>query len=403
MAVGTVTYSRTALSPLQEAMRAALALSDNQIALLQGPALALPVVLASVPIGLLIDRFSRVRLLFVLAALDAAASVATALASSFTALFVARSAVGLAATATLTTSVSLVADLFAPAERGRATMVVSLGQVSGMAAAFVLGGIVLTQLAAHGHDLRTTLLALSTPLAVLLAAILWMREPERSGRGPQQPGRMPQRHPLPQTLAAIWEHRKALTPLLAGVIMVAIADSAVLIWAAPVLARRFGMPPDRIGVVMASAVFVSGSFGAIAGGALADFCQRRGGPRLTARLLSILAMTSLPAAFFPLATHPVVASALLVLFITAGSAIGVAVMPLSTVLVSNELRGLFVATLFAAGTIFGVGFSPLAVSAISGWAGGPSMIGAALTVVCAVTSLLGALIFGLGIRRFDAA
>jgi hypothetical protein len=61
-------YARTAMSPLQETMRVALGLSDNQMASLQGPALALPLMLVAVPLGVLIDSRSRVRMLLVLAA-----------------------------------------------------------------------------------------------------------------------------------------------------------------------------------------------------------------------------------------------------------------------------------------------------------------------------------------------
>src|SRR5262245_38698972 len=63
-------YARITLGPLQETMRLALGLSDNHMAVLQGPALALPMVIAAIPLGLLIDRYSRVRLLFVLTALS---------------------------------------------------------------------------------------------------------------------------------------------------------------------------------------------------------------------------------------------------------------------------------------------------------------------------------------------
>src|SRR5207249_1508965 len=59
-------YVRTAISPLQETMRIALSMSDNQMALLQGPVIGIPITLAAVPLGLLIDRYSRVRLLSVL-------------------------------------------------------------------------------------------------------------------------------------------------------------------------------------------------------------------------------------------------------------------------------------------------------------------------------------------------
>src|SRR6267154_1989062 len=79
MAATAAIYARTALGPLQEAIRAAFTLSDNQIALLQGPALALPLVIAAIPLGLVIDRYSRVRVVFVLTVLNLVGSLATAL------------------------------------------------------------------------------------------------------------------------------------------------------------------------------------------------------------------------------------------------------------------------------------------------------------------------------------
>ena len=49
-----------------------------------------------------------------------------------------------------------------------------------------------------------------------------------------------------------------------------------------------------------------------------------------------------------------------------------------------------------------VGVAPVAVSLLSGMLGGTTMIGHALAWVCALTSLLGALIFALGRRGFAA-
>ena len=119
LAAAAALYARTALSPLQEAMRTAFALSDNQMAMLQGPALALPLVLLAMPLGLLIDRHSRVRLLVIFSALSLLGSLCTALAPNFALLFAARCLIGLTVTATSTAAFSLVADLCAPARRGR--------------------------------------------------------------------------------------------------------------------------------------------------------------------------------------------------------------------------------------------------------------------------------------------
>jgi MFS family permease len=98
------------VSPLQETLRISLALSDNQMALLQGPALALPLALASIPLGMLIDRRSRVRLLLIFAMGTVAAGLLTTMASGLVMLVCARVLMGLTAAATSITVYSTLAD-----------------------------------------------------------------------------------------------------------------------------------------------------------------------------------------------------------------------------------------------------------------------------------------------------
>src|SRR6185369_13205286 len=85
------TYTRVALGPLQEAVKGSLSLSDNQMALAQGMGLALPLALGSVPLGLLADRTSRARMLFIFMVVAPVSCVLTAFASGFTFLLAARS------------------------------------------------------------------------------------------------------------------------------------------------------------------------------------------------------------------------------------------------------------------------------------------------------------------------
>src|SRR4051794_2614998 len=114
--VTAASYAGNSLSPLQESVRAALALTDNQMALLQGPALALPMVLAAIPLGLLIDRYSRVRLLVILPSLEAIGSLCTAYPPGFAGLFAARCVIGLAAFAVNPAACPLIAVLSPPAQ-----------------------------------------------------------------------------------------------------------------------------------------------------------------------------------------------------------------------------------------------------------------------------------------------
>src|SRR5262249_39651885 len=159
------------------------------------------------------------------------------------------------------------------------------------------------------------------------------------------------------------------------------------------LSRSFGLHPGRIGAMMALALLVGGIVGPMAGGILADSCQRSGGPRRTMTALSVLALLGAPAGCFAASPGVMTAGLMLALFLLIGSAISVRVAALSVVVIPNELRGLCMSVEFAAGALFGLGLAPMPVSLLSGARGGPAAIGKALSIVCAVTGLLGATLF----------
>src|SRR5688572_15744014 len=83
-------YARFTLAPLQETMRLDLGLTDHQIAWIQGPAIAVPLALGAIPLGLILDRYSRARFFLVFAVLNLLACVLPAFASGFGLLFFAR-------------------------------------------------------------------------------------------------------------------------------------------------------------------------------------------------------------------------------------------------------------------------------------------------------------------------
>jgi MFS family permease len=379
-------YARYTIGPLQETMRAALNLSDNQIALLQGPALAVPMALAAIPLGFIIDRHSRVRLLLILVAGTLVGSVLTALTPNFAGLVAARGLVGFSSFAVNPVAISLLSDLYVPSQRGRATMMLSIGQVIGSSAAFALGGQLIAVFGAGPNGWRWALIELSAPLLLAVIAAFSMHEPPRSGTVVRNPS-------IRQALAELWRLRAIIATLGAGIVIVQIAEGAALVWAAPTLSRGFALAQDRVGTIMAAALLISGLVGAIAGGMMADFCQRTGGPRRTITALGGLAVLS--ALFGPFGIMPsaALASGLLVAFLTVGIMISVAGMALLTVVVPNELRGLCIAALVAGSLLVGFAVAPLTVSLLSTAMGGSEMVGKALAWVTVATSLLGAAAF----------
>lgn len=391
MIASSAHYARTALGPLQESIRIALNLSDNQIALIQGPALAVPLVLTAVPVGLLVDRWSRVRLLLLFAACDAGGTLLTAVAPGLKVMFVARCLIGLSATAISTTAFSLVADLYAPAKRGRATMVMAVAQYGGMAAAFAFGGELLGLVSPSGNAWRWAMLYLSAPLVIVTCLAIVMFEPPRTEVAVKNPA-------LAAVWPELWRLRHVFVPILAGIVMAEIAGIAVLVWAPPTLSRVFAISPERTGNIMATVLLLSGVVGPFAGGILADFCQRSGGPHRTLAVVSGLALLSAPAGLFAMVHGVELASVLLVTFMTLIGAIATAGTALFSIVIPNELRGLCVSILVAVSAIFGAGLAPLMVSTLSGYMGGADMIGRALGSIASVGSLLGAILFASGIR-----
>jgi MFS family permease len=392
--VGVVTagaYSGSAMSPLQETMRAALALTDNQVAVLQGPALALPMVLAAIPLGLLIDRHSRVRLLVVLAALNVIGSVFTALASSFMALLAARCLIGLAAFAVNPVASSLVADWHPPQRRGRATMYLVFGQSAGMGAVFGIGGLLLARPLGPAVSWRWVLLALTAPLILAIPAALRMTEPQRSGTDVSSPS-------TSHTWRELWHYRFVAGPLLIGVVMTQIGLGADYIWAAPMLSRDFHLATGELGAILAGGLLLSGVSGSALGGVLADACQQRGGPVRTLAGLIILSTLAVPTALYAFAPGAPAASVLLTVFITIMTAASVMGTTLLIIVIPNELRGLCTAVMMAACVVIGSGLAPLMVSALATSVGGGSMIGKSLSTVCALAGMLAAASFALSRR-----
>jgi MFS family permease len=394
-AASAANYAQTALSPLQEAMRTAIGLTDNQMAILQGPAIALPLAIVGIPLGLLIDRRSRALLVVIFMALNLLGSVLTALASSFLALFVARCLVGLAVPGVAMATLSMIADLYAPSQRGRALTVLAIGQVAGMSAAFALGGELLARAEPGPDAWRYAMLEISVPLLVVLVLVLGTREPVRTGIAVSEPSTR-------ASFGELWRYRAVATPLLMGVVMVGLVDSASMIWAAPTLSRDFALRPDRVGTIMATCLLTASLLGPLIGGLLADFCQRTGGPRRTVAAIGGLALLSAPSGLFAVMPGVVSASALLTVFMTIGSAIGVSGAPVSTIVIPNELRGLYMAVTSAVSAPLSLGLAPLLVSLLSGHLGGPQMIGRALAILCFTISMLGAALFTFGRRYFPA-
>jgi MFS family permease len=376
---------------VQEAAKAELGLSDYALSLISGVSAAVPLLLLSIPIGLAVDRFNRVRILIGLAIVWTIGTALTSVGSSLPVLFAARMLTAIGMTGALTAAVSIAADLCEPQERGRATLILNLGKIVGQALGFALVGALFGWFMAPATSgwfgsmsgWRATHLALALISAVSILPLLLLREPARreSETGP--------RASFGTLMRELLARRAFLAPLFVGQMSVVMADAAAGIWAAPVLTRSFGLQPADFAGWMGLLLLGAGLIGSIAGGLSADMgarSLRRGGLLLGAVLA---AAVGIPAALFPIAGSVPVFAIALGLLTVSGAVTGLVMAVALTVWLPNELRGLTIGAFLTFAGLFGFGFAPPLVALASDMMGGEHHLPTALAAVAVITSAIG--------------
>ncbi|WP_010183417.1 MFS transporter [Sphingomonas sp. PAMC 26605] len=398
MALGFTTMG--SFSMVQEGAKLEMGLSDRALGLIQGLSAAIPLALFSIPIGILVDRGSRVRLLLAMAVIWTLGAALTAVAPGPAVLFVARMLTGIGTTGGLTAALSLGADLCAPDQRGRALLIVTLGKTLGVALAFGLTGALLGWFL-HGGTLplthglapwRSAHVVLAILAGLFALPLLLLREPKRQEvvAGTHAPFRV--------VVAELWSRRRFLVPLFVGQISVVMADAAAGIWAAPILSRSYHLTPDQFAGWMGTLMFAAGLVGTILGGVTADMGQRSGRRGGVLYGAAAAALVGVPAALFAVAPGVSGFAIGLGVLVLCGTITGLGTSVALTVLVPNELRGLCIGAFIALAGVIGYGLAPTLVTTVSGLLGGEAQLGAGQAIVGVAVSLLAALAFILAIR-----
>jgi len=386
-------YSRIALGPFQETVRTTLSLTDNQMAIVQGPAIAIPMALVAIPLGMAVDRISRVRILLLLVVGCVIGGLLTAIATGFVQLVAARTLIGLTAGTINIAAYSILADLFPPERRGRAKSVVVVGYYLGASAAFATAAALLALTAGSSDGWRLSMAWMTVPAIVAGFALLMLREPARTGITSGAPG-------LAATVAQLSRYRQIILPLATALVAIEVPLAATWIWASPILIRTYAASQSEVAGIIAVAMLVSGMAGPLLGGLISDYFQRRGSLSTMVAFAAVDLVAAL-GSFFVFAPSLYSSAVILTAFMTGISAAFSMGITLFTILVPNELRGLCLALLSAAAGIVGFAIAPVLVSLLSGVLGGSAAIGFSLLVVNLPACLLGAAAILVG-RRIAA-
>ena len=130
----TYTFSfidRQIINLLVDPIRTDLSLSDSQVSFLQGLAFVLPYVLLSIPLGRVVDRANRIRVLVIGILVWTISCVTCGLAKNFWQLGMARMGVGAGEASVTPASWSLLADYFPEDKRALPVSIFLMGPYLG--------------------------------------------------------------------------------------------------------------------------------------------------------------------------------------------------------------------------------------------------------------------------------
>ena len=184
---------RYILGLLVEPIKADLELTDTQIGLLLGPAFALFYTTMGLPLGWLADRKPRNLIVGFGITIWSLATAACGLAKTFWQLFLARVSVGIGEATLSPCALSMIADSFRPAERGKPVAFYSAALTLGAGIASLVGATVLVWTkSVSGIDLpllgtvkpwQFAFLVVALPGLLLAVFMFLLREPARQDRG----------------------------------------------------------------------------------------------------------------------------------------------------------------------------------------------------------------------------
>ena len=338
-------------------------------------------VLAMMPVGLLIDRTRRVRLLAILVACWGGLTALAGLAGNIGQLIAARMGVGAAEAGGHPTSVALISDIFPQERRGSAIGTFYIASGLGGFLAFAGGGFIAAE-----YGWRAAFFVAGLPGFLLAMLCLFtLREPRRGATEHGTDVTAEKAPPFMTTVKFVLGTPAALN-LGLSVMLASSVNVNFGTWQASYFMRTHGFDLKEVGIVGALGHGVAQAIGAFASGFAADwFARKRANRSGYAATIAMLMIAPLGVAF-TLASDPMVAVAMA---LATGIFAGAWMAPTFTLLLSitrPNMRGSAIALVQIMAAI-GAGFGPFVTGVISDALGGQLYI--ALSIGMAVAAWAG--------------
>lgn len=255
---------RNAIIISQELFKKEFGLSDTQVGLVTGILYGLAYAIAGIPIGWLVQRTSRVKLLSLLIAIWSGVTVLCGLATQFWHLAAARVLVGAAESGGAPVSLSIVQPLFGERQRATVSSVFFAGAGLGVIVSFLAGGYI-----AQTYGWRAVFFLFGLPgLILALAILLVVPEPPRVAIDPAVRSGM-----LRDALALLRDRR--LVPVYTGSVLFSFVNAGMGAWLVSFLIRVHAFSLPQAGAIVALGLGVFGTIGSLGAGILADRAETR--------------------------------------------------------------------------------------------------------------------------------
>ena len=395
------TIDRLAINLVVDPIRADLGISDTQMSLLQGLSFSLFYSIAGIPLGLLADSRSRRNLLIFGIALWSLATLASSIATSYSAMFAARALVGAGEAALWPVAVSIIGDIFPARHRGKAISSIILGQIFGSSLALVFGGMLIEFADAGGFvgvpflDGRSSWRILLTLCAVcglvLILVLAFIREPARI-----QPSQTRNGSQFSAALAFLRSGNGAILLIFSVMFLSSLAVYTNTAWTVPFYLRHFSLTPGELGPKLGMIGLVAGIMGTLLAGFTSDRAERLGRRSTKITIAMVALIGCVPSGLIVLSPDLFTAFAFTaiagVCFPFAGA---VMIIVLQDVTPPNK-RGLAMAIVTLIGGLFGASLGPFLAATVTDHVfGDAGMVGWSLMAV-----ILPALAIAMGILFF---
>ncbi len=370
----TLTYTfsfvdRQVINLLVEPIKGDMGLTDVQISYLQGLIFVIPYVLLSIPIGRLVDVFSRIYVIISGILVWSFATIAAGLSGNYTQLAIARGFVG-AGEAALTPAVwSMFPDIFTKKQLAVAMSIFSMAPYLGAGIALIAGAQVI-EISQSSPPIELPIIGTLEPWQItliicgapgILFALIYacIKEPARTATETQTDEAMP----LSEAVDFMRKNWKVYLAFLGGAPFLIIMLYSIQAWSPTLLIRVHEWDISYAGRVYGVVALVTGSLGVLSSPVIARVMNNlnfKGYP-----LLMLMISTVLTALFLFIAGLQKDGMNCLIFLALASFFVTIPLPQLAVTLQTispNKMRGLVAGIFVVSGNVMGMGLGPTFVA-----------------------------------------